>query len=159
MHWLANTINRQKYTIGAEVGAGVGLTTGFLLENCRRLVSLTIVDLWEAVPGSSRFDRDDMEVVFRRRFEKEKQITILKGLSWEMASLVKDRTLDFVFIDASHDYNSVLKDVQAWYPKVRNGGLFCGHDLHFPGVRKVTKKIFGTKLREAGVDNVWYVMV
>jgi len=45
--------------------------------------------------------------------------------------------LDFVFIDADHSATAVAADIQAWYPKVRSGGLLCGHDydLKEPGVR------------------------
>ena len=39
-----------------------------------------------------------------------------------------DGTLDFVYLDAGHDYASVLEDLQAWAPKVRPGGMLAGHD-------------------------------
>jgi predicted O-methyltransferase YrrM len=65
-------------------------------------------------------------------------------------------SLDFVFIDSSHDYDSVLKDLIAWYIKVRVGGLFCGHDLNLTGVRDALND-FGIEYKESGVDNVWYI--
>ena len=33
-----------------------------------------------------------------------------------------------VFIDADHSYRSTIEDVQVWFPKVRKGGMLCGHD-------------------------------
>jgi hypothetical protein len=36
--------------------------------------------------------------------------------------------LDFVYIDANHEYEHVLEDVRAWAPKVRAGGIVSGHD-------------------------------
>jgi hypothetical protein len=50
---------------------------------------------------------------------------------------VPNEALDFVFIDARHDYESVKADIAMWWPKIRPGGVLCGHDyLHqsIPGV-------------------------
>ena len=54
--------------------------------------------------------------------------TLHSCLSWDAAKLYEDESLDFVFIDAEHDYKSVTKDIAAWRGKVRKGGLICGHD-------------------------------
>lgn len=157
--WLAMIINENQFVTGAEIGAAIGITTEFILNRCPTLNNLTIVDLWEPVTGSSLFDRPDMEQIFRKKFEKEPKVSILKGVSWEGGSEIDDDSLDFVFVDASHDYDSVVKDIAAWFPKVKSGGIFCGHDLHYSGVVQATKERFGSRLREAGVDNVWYVRV
>ncbi len=37
-------------------------------------------------------------------------------------------SMDFVYIDARHDYESVLEDLNAWFDKVKPGGIFAGHD-------------------------------
>lgn len=158
-HWLADMVKTNSFTTGAEVGAAIGITTKHLLDNCPSLKVLTIVDLWEPVPGSSNFDRPDMEQVFRSKFENEKRIIILKGISWEVPTVLSDESFDFVFIDASHDYQSVLNDIVAWMPKIKSGGILCGHDLHFPGVRQALEELFEGNYQETGIDNVWYVQV
>ena len=48
--------------------------------------------------------------------------------SVEGAKQVPDGSLDFVYIDARHDYESVLEDLNAWFSKVKPGGIFAGHD-------------------------------
>jgi len=37
-------------------------------------------------------------------------------------------SVDFVFIDAEHTYSAVIKDIESWYPKLKIGGVMCGHD-------------------------------
>ena len=37
---------------------------------------------------------------------------------------------DFIFIDADHRYSQLSKDIKNFYPKVRHGGLLCGHDFN-----------------------------
>jgi hypothetical protein len=60
-------------------------------------------------------------------------VDIIVGYSVEASKTFKDGYFDFVYIDASHDYESVLDDLNAWYPKIRKGGCISGHDYLDPG--------------------------
>lgn len=72
-------------------------------------------------------------------------VRLIKGISWEVASQFEDESLDFVFIDADHAFESVTKDLDAWWPKVKKGGIMAGHDYSFayPGVVAAVHLKFG----------------
>lgn len=67
---------------------------------------------------------------------------ILRKTSAEAARDFEPASLDFAYIDAGHDLESVRADLAAWLPLVRPGGILAGHDyLDGP----VGEAIFGVK--------------
>lgn len=54
---------------------------------------------------------------------------VLRLTSEEAALLVLPGSVDFVYIDAQHDFLSVLADLCHWWPKLRSGGIIAGHDF------------------------------
>ncbi len=154
--WLADIINERGYIFGAELGAATGITTEHLLKRCPSLKKLVIADIWIPVGNHPHpWSRNDMEDGFRRKFGTNRRIRILKGLSWEMAKHIQDGYLDFVFIDACHEKECVKKDVTAWLPKLKVGGLLCGHDINLKGVRDAVEELVPGWI-DSGVNNVWY---
>ena len=64
------------------------------------------------------------------------QLRVIKLSSLETAPLFMDGYFDLVFIDGDHSYDAVTEDIKAWLPKVRNGGILCGHDYEPMAERK-----------------------
>lgn len=56
--------------------------------------------------------------------------------------MIPHHSLDFVYLDARHDYESVVEDLEAWFDKVRPGGILAGHD-YLDGVHPAG--VFGVK--------------
>jgi predicted O-methyltransferase YrrM len=81
-------------------------------------------------------------------------INDVKQLSWEAAKLFDDNSVDFVFLDADHSYESVKKDIESWLPKIKKGGMISGHDYHNPcGVKKAVDELLPKK--EITINNIW----
>ena len=55
---------------------------------------------------------------------------------------IKDNSLDAIFIDADHSYNSVKQDLHFWWNKVRIGGWILGDDYNscHPGTTKAVNE-------------------
>ena len=85
--------------------------------------------------------------IFLKNIEPVKhQINPIKSLSWDGAAFYEDNSLDFVFIDAAHDYESVKKDINAWFPKIKKGGVIAGHDYTWcADVQKAVNEFFKGK--------------
>ena len=162
-YWLEDLVKRNHFTLGAEVGCKDGVTTSYLLKTCSEL-HLFAVDLWEFRPeilSDSAF-----EILKNYNFEKIKndfiksitpfrdRVTMLQGISWEAAKWVDDNSLDFVFIDADHAYESVVRDIRAWTPKLKPQGILSGHDLLYIGVWRAVNDLLND-WKDTGVNQVW----
>jgi len=83
-------------------------------------------------------------------------VKITTGDSAESASLFEDASLDGIFIDAAHDYDSVVKDIEAWFPKVKPGGIFSGHDYPCEDVKRaVTEHATANGYTVGSVGRCW----
>ena len=145
---------------GAEIGVESGTTTQLLLEAFPDL-HLIAVDSWEAIGLFKDWDMVAARSEFDERTKRfGSRVTVLNTDSVSASKMVKDGSLDFVFIDAEHTYSSLMQDIAAWSPKVRAGGFVTGHDYspNFPGVCSAVDEIYP----HAKVDvfsSVWWVNV
>lgn len=60
--------------------------------------------------------------------------------SQEAADFFPDRGFDLVYVDGDHTLEGVTKDLSAWIPKIKPGGIFCGDDYDWDGVRQAVNK-------------------
>jgi predicted O-methyltransferase YrrM len=124
--------------------------------NSGKNIRFDCVDTWDFVDTSSEISEKQCENLYNIFLSNIKpvqnNINIVKGISWEMASNYQDNSLDFVFIDAGHDYDSVTKDITNWYPKIKNGGIIAGHDYHYDvGVYPAVNDFFkGKTIKQMG---------
>ena len=133
---LGSICQTQGYQTGAELGVQEGHFAHRMLSSWTSAQRYYLVDLWAHQANyndSANVDNIEQERKFRAskaRLAKfgEKPVW-LRNDTVSAAHLVPDNSLDFIYVDARHDYCGVMDDLVAWWPKLRKGGLFAGHDF------------------------------
>jgi uncharacterized Rossmann fold enzyme len=162
------------HPIGAEIGVFAGELSQRLLR--REDLSLYMVDSWAtSAPDSAYAQSDDFHASLsqtqqERYYGLAKEVVgfagprakIVRKPSVEAARDIPDASLDFVFIDAAHDYEGCKADIEAWAPKVKRGGLIAGHDYEnvaFPkfGVKRAVDEKFPAV--DLGDNYTWFVRI
>lgn len=125
---------------GVEVGSYMGRSAAYLaveIANHGGQGKLDLVDTFTAGAPAREV---------RRLLEPAGHVigNLHSGLSWDGARLYGNASLDYVYIDADHHYEGVCRDLDAWLPKVKSGGIIAGHDFcDYPSygvVRAVTER-------------------
>lgn len=144
-----------------EVGSWKGRSTKALLEGCKGTV--TAVDHFQ---GSDDYRDSTLSIaraepiydIFMKNVGRYPNLVTLKMGSDEAAEQIPEQSVDMVFIDSDHRYEQVKAEIDRWLPKVRPGGILCGHDYAdgWPGVRRAVEESFGIA---HVVETIWFVEV
>ena len=141
-----------------EVGSFLGKNASFMaveIINSGKLIKLDCVDHWrepEEHRDNDEINIDNLYEEFLKNIEPVKGvIKPMKMNSVEASRLYKPDSLDFIFIDASHDEQSVKKDLTHWMPRLKENGVIAGDDVDNEGVANAVKWFFDiAKLDVAG---------
>jgi hypothetical protein len=141
--------------VGVEVGVFEGAFSETILDTWKG-TKLYLVDPWAVLPGygpglglvdgkdfnASKASQADWDKVFedcKRRLERfGERAEMLRLSSFRAAAQFANESLDFIYIDGDHSFEAVSIDLAIWYPKLKHGGFFSGHDY-----------LLGTKGRSA----------
>ena len=179
-HIVYDFIINNNYKTLVEVGLGKGPTTGYILKN----INDKEFRMYGVDPFLEYFGRiGSDEGVYKRLYSRsvqgmganerkvakaiggDKRYTLIRKKSSDAVKDFEPESIDIVFIDANHNYEYVLEDIEKWSKIVRKGGIVSGHD-YFPnpkrsrasGVKKAVDEyaeIYGIDFKRAA-DTVWY---
>ena len=136
---------------GVEVGTLFGAYATDILKTWEG--HLYCVDPWRNQPDEVYFDganKHDMEQVWasvRSGIGQNPRCTLLRMMSLNAVGKFEDGELDFVYLDGNHGLPFIRADIPAWWPKVKIGGLVCGHD-YFTRYDQDTNSDAGTAVAE-----------
>lgn len=135
---IAELFGELGFNSGAEIGVRRGDYSERLCRNNPKL-KLKSIDPWAPFRYSSRA-RMDRYYEFAKKLLEPYGVEIIRKTSVDAAKDVPDSSLDFVYIDAMHEFDYVITDIITWVPKVKVGGIISGHDYtphtYFCGVQE-----------------------
>ena len=127
---------------GVEVGTDQGLFAEVLCQDNPNL-HLSCVDPWiteayEKEASGVVGDQDYFNARYNETVERLKpyNCTLIRKTSMDALADFEDNSLDFVYIDANHDFLNFTMDLHYWMKKVRPGGIISGHDYAYYSYKK-----------------------
>ena len=122
---LGDLLRTRKAVRGVEIGVNLGeFAASILSRSCLR--SLLLVDPWAGHRGG-----DGDEALAQCKLVMEpfgQRVSYLRQTSPAAAEHVCDGSVEWIYLDGSHTYTDVTADLGAWWPKLKRGGVYAGHD-------------------------------
>lgn len=138
-----------------EVGSWKGKSAAYMcveIINSKKNINFYCVDTWlGSEEHQNNKDLNDLYNIFLANLKPVKDYYFpIRQPSIIASKQFKDKSLDFVFLDAAHDYDNVVQDILAWLPKIKDGGVLAGHDYYpnnpeYCGVYDAVNSIFDSK--------------
>lgn len=148
-----------------EVGSFLGRSAAFMaveIANSGKKIRFVCVDQFTGHLGAGLFDGRCSTPTFHANMKRggvTHLVEAMEMLSVDASKLFEDGSVDFVFIDAAHDYDNVRADLCAWLPKVKHGGVLAGHDYcgaNWPMVKVAVQEVLSWRNVEERVDGVFW---
>ena len=163
-HQLAALIASKNIKTIVEVGCWLGLSTRHLARCLPKDGTVYAVDHWK---GSSEHQPGQTYWIpqLPQLYEYFLSNAIQEGVAHKivpvrMDSLEAAQTLhlqvDLIYIDASHDTESVYRDIVAWYPHLNADGVMCGDDWGWGSIQVAVNRFAkerGLQIKASG--NFW----
>lgn len=123
--------------IGVEIGVAGGHFTQQIVKSWQTCQKLFAIDLWAHqengyddpcnLSNETQLERYHQVL---KDFKDVKHVAFLKMWSNVAVNQFYDNNIDFIYLDANHSYAGSLNDLRIWYPKLKKGGVFAGHDYN-----------------------------
>ena len=157
----------KKQIVGLEIGVEEAPTTVWLLEHLPTLKHYGVdpyVAYQDWYPGGylHQDERNRVKETMLLRTKKYgDRFTLYEMKSDEAVSKFKDKSLDFIFIDGLHEYEQVLTDCRNYWPKMKKGAIFAGHDYKViegvgRAVNEFAAEIGQKEINYLPANDIWY---
>lgn len=125
---------------GVEIGVHSGMSSYLMLSECLNIELLLGIDHyleyrdWNGTVTQATQDQL-YEIVKENASFMGPRFVIMRERSDIAAGMIKDDSLDFIYIDGDHSTEAAYQDLVNYVPKVKAGGIVAGHDIGLPSVQ------------------------
>lgn len=148
-HVLSFFLNNLGYKKIVEIGVAGGHNGRKILEFCPDVeyIGIDPYTEYDGYTNDNNAVKEKIEANKKEAYEKlfsQDRATHLEMMSSKAVDRFKDNSLEMVFIDGNHSYKYAFQDMKMWWPKIKYGGMLCGHDYnhHRYGVTKAAHDFF-----------------
>lgn len=120
-----------------EIGVAGGHFTKQLVASLKSLGFLYCIDPWkhfdegyEDSCNLSQSEQDGRYEQIQRDFALNEHVCIRRAMSHEASKTMLPESIHFIYLDANHSFTEVLRDLTCWWPILKPGGIFAGHDYY-----------------------------
>lgn len=109
--------------------AEVGVAEGFFSEKIYNMLNPSKLYLIDNFSHSSHYYNSSTHYDFiKNKFINTKNINLIRSLSWDGLNSLENDSMDYIYIDADHSYESVKKDIAVSLKKIKLNGIIQFND-------------------------------
>lgn len=161
----AINLSLPKQSTIVEIGTWYAQTACMIAQKCNNVSTIYTVDPYVPYYNYlSNMEVNKKDIEFAKMTAKHniqysgfsEKIKLIESTSIIFAKTIKDESIDLVFLDSEIDKKSAIDDMNAWYPKLKPGGILCGH--HYSQIEDMVfnfKNKIGNKNILSINDDVW----
>ena len=156
----------KKFSSGShfvEIGSFLGKSSVYMaveIINSEKDIKFDCIDHWQGSEEHEDNDEINLENLYKdflKNIEPVKEtINPVRMDSLDASKLYKPKSLDFIFIDASHDQISVKADLTHWLPQLKENVIIAGDDADNEGVAYAVTQFFDTSKLDV-IGRQWFV--
>jgi hypothetical protein len=132
---LGALLEKEGLKVGVEIGVQRGGFAEITLGAWTSASKYYLIDPWKHqnnyADGANVNNNEQEQILNEAKHRLAKhgdKVVFLRKFSTEAVDDFEDESVDFVYVDARHDYNGVMQDMTLFYPKLKKGGIMAGHD-------------------------------
>lgn len=117
-----------------EIGVADG-TNAMRIYNGMSPSEMVLIDPWVSQDNRAA-DRGSGNAIHNKayqstisKFENKPGMIYHRNFAEDVVDEYPDEYFDFIYIDGDHSYEGCKKDLFSWFPKLKKGGFFGGHDF------------------------------
>jgi len=131
---IGTLLNNLNYTIGVELGVQKGNYALHTLSRWKKCKRYYAVDLWEHQKNyydGANVNQNKQEQFLHETKKKLSKypVTYIRNYTHLAVQSFENNSVDYVYVDARHDYLGAKEDIEDWWPIIKPGGLLAGHDF------------------------------